>query len=549
MKVLTLILILYLSSLYTSNYVKLNMMSELDMRKAFYKDLIKKYNMEDRVELETDEDNHDLYLKAKMDLKGSMPIGGAETKFFFTSCNYYPFMEIINKAIYSYAKSTNEKDTQQFFVTFNLLYNILYHKLGDSIKTRAYYEKVDDFKEFIKAKYINFEVDAEVKRYILSLPFYTTRSILNLKDEEIKVAESLNMNFNFRNNAFNFFDFIVNYVKENTSEEVQKLMNLFVTKKDDYVATLNFINSKKFFINNEFFIKYNIITKDHGYFTNFLSTLFENGRYLTECKLIAPLVDLFKFEIPTIINETPNLTHFNTFRDDFIGFTTNGSFSKGDIIRVDNIDRMSSEFNFLLHGRVPEENLFDTVDFKYTISKEDITPSQVDYCEETRCASFDIRAAINDPESKGIAFNFNVSNGNINDEILKIMKIFYIKKIHQSIKPFIQLNMPFNYNVEVKSLTNYLTFLMKFKSDLKEENFLDVYYKNKKLLKNKLEKDKKNPNVAMFEEDDDKPRLDVLDSIYQVMHKKLQIVNFNVQRTFEKISKTAMDDIKKALKI
>ncbi len=226
--------------------------SELENMKIFYDELIIKNNMTDRVEIIKNE--KELNLKAMQNFDESTPILGVDSKYIFSSCDFFPFVEVIIKALKEYVQqhsaSKDSLDINQLnlIASYTLVYNILYFKFGDIARAKHHYEKFIPIDQLPKNSYVKFNRDSDVKRYLLNLPFYSIKSSLSFNEQENDIAKSLDINLMNQEKVSEVFNFVKDYVKEKLELEVQLAMKSFISSEVDFNTVLTFLQIKKFFL-------------------------------------------------------------------------------------------------------------------------------------------------------------------------------------------------------------------------------------------------------------------------------------------------------------
>jgi hypothetical protein len=121
-----------ISSLYT--LVESQRKDEIDRISYFYSDLITKYDLQSRFTLSKELGELKLITKEKIHSKS--PIFVVEPNFIFSSCDFFPFMDLIYKSIEQYTIEKNE--IFEDYIGVILAYNLLYFKMGDKAKTIDY---------------------------------------------------------------------------------------------------------------------------------------------------------------------------------------------------------------------------------------------------------------------------------------------------------------------------------------------------------------------------------------------------------------------------
>jgi hypothetical protein len=292
------VIILY-SSCVSCSLTNMMISSELDNMKIFYDELILKSNLTDRIEII--KNDKELNLKAMQNFDESTPIMGIDSKFIFSSCDFFPFVEVIIKALKEYVeKNSASKDNldsmqQSFIVSYTLVYNILYFKLGDRIRAKNHYKKFIPIEELPKNSYVKFDRDSDVRRYLMNLPFYSIKSSLNFNNQENEIARSLDINLGYQQKTSEIFNFVKDYVKETLEEEAQLAMRSFINSEVDFNTIVTFLQNKKFFLPEEGYAK--LFTKDIEEYNYMKDLIYPKDFRPKMCKLIGPILDLFKIKL------------------------------------------------------------------------------------------------------------------------------------------------------------------------------------------------------------------------------------------------------------
>lgn len=202
LKILFIIYALLFSIIYSIDSTSQN---ELTRLSSYYSELGKHLGMTGRFKVKVD--NSQLYLEAMNNFEAKSPVLAMHRSLFLSSCDFFPFKEVVLRAFVDIRKETG-MDIKQLTMIFTLTYNILYYKIGDRTKARNYYKKFWDDDMLHRDSYIKFDVKEEVKDYLRNLPKKSINSILKYSEEEIKLVKDLGLDMSFYSNINAIYDYI-----------------------------------------------------------------------------------------------------------------------------------------------------------------------------------------------------------------------------------------------------------------------------------------------------------------------------------------------------
>lgn len=202
---------------------------ELFSRMNYYNSLINDLKVTDNLSIEVK--NNRLYLKANKDYAASDHVFFMPKLLFFTSCDLFPFKEMILEAL-NFLSKDSKVDLHKFSNNLMLAYNMMYFKFADKEKAKIfYYDLYKDQPEYVSQieTMLLFDVHPEAKLYLDNLPQKNNRSLFFFNEEEDQLAKDLGIDLITKVVFENTHKQIIGYIKKNYPEEVSvgEYLNFF----------------------------------------------------------------------------------------------------------------------------------------------------------------------------------------------------------------------------------------------------------------------------------------------------------------------------------
>jgi hypothetical protein len=517
---------------------------EIERISGFYSDLITKYSLQSRFTLS--KDSGELKLITNEKIEAQSPIFIVEPKFFFSSCDFFPFMDLFYLALEDYTNENHENFED--YIGVILAYNLLYFKMGDKAKTIDYYNRRVDLSHIKKGSYVKFTVDEEVHKYLFNLPNNILKSSLKFTEEEQEFAEKLNIDSKYRKKIREIFKYVTTHVANKTNDDIKIILNSFMSKEDEFYSLINLIHNRKFIISEESYLQL-LHQSNQGEYTFIKSAM--NIRKVQYCQLIAPFFDLVQYKPSSTPPQTKTFINFGLLTNSLIGAFTKDHFSEGESIHLNLSDPVDNVHLFISTGSILKDNPYDNLRLAHMLNKTLINQDQVTFCHRLGCYGIDILKAWNNKQLELIPFQYPIYKRNINLDALKILKIFQIKSPPQSIIPYLNAHAMFNYNVEMKAFSEYikLLFLLNKKFDAKK-TFEDYYKITDMINKNKIsqalkyiETSYKINDINQYESDINNFR-----DLLHITRDKIKIISSNLNLSLEMMLRKGFQDLKKTFK-
>ena len=190
---------------------------EIDKRFTFYQSLANHYRLEERIKIE--KDDFDVKIRIRQEINAGGPILGVDRKFFFSSCNFFPFKTEIYHALLTISQNSN-MPPEELIPLYGLIYNILYFKIGDFNKGREYYEKIspNSTLNIDNESWKRFYSDTDMFQYLNIFPKYIIKNVLSYQDEEVNLINNLKLDSSFLRNSEYIFNYMNHYFINNNKE-------------------------------------------------------------------------------------------------------------------------------------------------------------------------------------------------------------------------------------------------------------------------------------------------------------------------------------------
>jgi hypothetical protein len=198
---------------------------EISTRSIFYNVLLEIYGLKDRIKI--NKDKNDLYIETNSDFNKGEAVFGIDKRYFFTSCDYYPFKEFLLNSITEIIKPSGNHYLE-LIPSFNLAFNILYFKFGDRNKARKYYGDILSVEYRIDKtyRYFRFEIDQQVKEYLNYIPEKSgTINAFKFHEDDINLTKRFGLSMSFYNNMNIIYDSLIERINH-TETAVKVILNI-----------------------------------------------------------------------------------------------------------------------------------------------------------------------------------------------------------------------------------------------------------------------------------------------------------------------------------
>ena len=169
-------------------------------------------------------DDEGLYLTAGKNLPIKTPVMMIPTNFFFSSCHFYPLKDEISQILKEVLQYAPEDIKKRLFSLYNLIFYLMYHKVGSKQSASTYYQKNKNFT--YSSKFYNYQKTPDELNFfnqqIIKNLFYST---FFLPDEDIELIKEFGYDYQNYLHAISFYDQLKGFSKQ--APQTVKVIILF----------------------------------------------------------------------------------------------------------------------------------------------------------------------------------------------------------------------------------------------------------------------------------------------------------------------------------
>lgn len=237
---------------------------------------------------------------------------------------------------------------------------------------------------------------------------------------------------------------------------------------------LNFLSYRIF--GSSFLEKYKV-----SYYEEFKTKYYQkNSPFLSACKYIGPLLDLFEIKGMKNIDKsdyvTPQMNRV-TGHADFIAISLNIRLSPGEVFYSTSSDLLQTEILFGITGKIVRDNPTDSIGILHSPNKEEYSNDAIDLCHSWGCLGFNLNFVLNLPIEKR-KIPLIIYRNNLNYDFLKFLKIKHNKKYDITTVGLLSQDRFVEYSIDVKADAEYLSLINEYSKNSGDyEKLLKDYFK------------------------------------------------------------------------
>lgn len=198
--------------------IEQDMNSEISNSLDYYSDFLKKYRLENK--LSVSYFNNRINLIANQEIHSSSSAFNLPKSLILTSCDIFPYKELLIRAIIDYGSSIHI-DITKFISPILITYRIMYLKFGNKDAAKNYYKGklLHEYEKY--EKLLSFEGNSELNLFLNQIPKKNKRSLFSFNKEEEKLAQDLKIETISKAIFENIHRYVLNHFKLKFDENIK----------------------------------------------------------------------------------------------------------------------------------------------------------------------------------------------------------------------------------------------------------------------------------------------------------------------------------------